>query len=203
MDALLCLNGKIPGDKVLDHINMSRFDFIVCADGAYNYARYFCTPNLVIGDFDSCCELPDGVESIRYDEDKDQTDGELCVRYLIGAGCKSLTIIGADGGRDDQYFANIFLLNICLDRNITARIVTDSCEIMLSEGGSFACKPGAAVSLLPFDRDVHINSTEGLKYGIFERKLTKLHTLGVSNVAPGDSFSVRVSSGKLLVFLSY
>lgn len=203
MKALLCLNGKNPSKKVIDHIDLSRFDFVVCADGAYDYARHFCTPDLVIGDFDSCRGLPEGVEYIRYEEDKDQTDGELCVRYLIEAGCKNLTVIGADGGRDDQYFANVFLLNICLDSKLTARIVTDSCEIVLSEGGRYECKPGATVSLLPFGGDAHINSTEGLKYSIFERKLTNLHTLSVSNVALGDSFSVCVSSGKLLIFLSY
>ncbi len=62
-------------------------DFVICADGGYNYAvKFNITPDCIIGDMDSVKTDISGKETMVYPREKDYTDGELAVRLAIEKG---------------------------------------------------------------------------------------------------------------------
>ena len=56
-------------------------DKVVCADGGMTVCPV--TPHLLVGDFDSFSSTPEGVEIIRHNPKKNDTDGTLAVKSTI------------------------------------------------------------------------------------------------------------------------
>lgn len=103
--AILFLNGEKPEKEILDNFNFKDY-FIVCADGAFNYAQDIALPNLILGDFDSLdisSIAPESkMELKKFPIEKDYTDGYLSVLEIAERGYKDIYILGAGGGRIDQ-----------------------------------------------------------------------------------------------------
>jgi thiamine pyrophosphokinase len=73
------------------------------------------TPALIVGDLDSLSAADvlywneQGVQFIRHDQRKDETDLELALLRAQGLGRNEALVLGALGGRWDQTFANLLL----------------------------------------------------------------------------------------------
>ena len=94
--------------KILNQI--SKDDFIICADKGYEFAlKNKITPNLIVGDFDSA-PFPNnaGCEIIKLPVKKDDTDLNFAVKVALERGFKSFILCGVTGGRLDQTAATIF-----------------------------------------------------------------------------------------------
>lgn len=198
----LFLNGDPPSKKLLDSLNIED-KLIICTDGAYDYLKDIIRPDVIVGDLDSIkSDITGECEILKLPQEKDYTDGHIALLTMIERGINEVTIFGALGGRPDHNLSNYGLLALARNFQVSACFETDDFYVFMAEG-NFK-KPaiiGKTVSLLPYTDFVHIISTEGLKYGIDNKTLDKVHILGISNVATDKNISYKITSGTALVFL--
>ncbi|WGK68248.1 thiamine pyrophosphokinase [Candidatus Haliotispira prima] len=113
-DAALLLSGEAPDAEQLALFLPAASRRQLCwvaADGGCRYAsRYRVEPEAVIGDFDSVPgDWPAGAEKqLRFSPDKDESDRNLAVEYLIDQGYHHIVQVGGGGGRSDHFLAMIY-----------------------------------------------------------------------------------------------
>ena len=203
---IIFANGHLP-DLNKAHNLLRPDDFIICADGGTQHALTLgLTPNLLIGDMDSIEKgqleklQKNDVEIELFSHDKDETDLELAINRAIELEPQQLLIMGALGGRLDQTLANIALLADPRLSIFDARLDDGVEEIFFCRdqvqiyGGS-----GDLVSLLPWGNPVAGVLTTDLKWPLKSEMLLPDKTRGISNEMLGDTASVEISSGLLLV----
>jgi thiamine pyrophosphokinase len=182
-------------------------DSLYAADGGTRHAMALgLLPSIVIGDLDSL--TPDerqqlearGVEIQQYPRDKDKTDLELTLEAAIQTGQGEIRIVGGLGGRLDQTLGNLSLLSdprlskydIRFDDGVEEAFFTrNHCEIR--------GKPHEVVSLIPWGAEVTGVFTEGLRWPLHGESLFPDKTRGISNELLGDTASVSVGDGLLLI----
>jgi thiamine pyrophosphokinase len=182
-------------------------DFIICADGGTQHALALSVrPNLVIGDMDSAekgqlQKLKDNGVSIElFPRDKNETDLELAINSAIEIEPERIVIVAALGGRIDQTLANISLLTDLRLAMFDIRINDGVEEIFFCRdqvqvhGGS-----GDIVSLIPWGVPVRGVQTQGLKWPLNNETLYPDKTRGISNEMIGETASIKISAGELLV----
>lgn len=201
MECVILLNGDKP--KITDK-DFFCGKYVICADGAYKYALSLgINVDLLVGDFDSLGYIPKGINIKVFKSEKDNTDGELAIDEAINIGAKNIIILGASGGRDDHWFANFILLNKALNAGVNATIKTDTCDIlMFNKDIEIKYIKGYYISLVPFDENLHIINTEGLKYSIVDKTLSRSQTLGISNITTDSIVKIKVKSGTGILFLT-
>ena len=87
-------------------------DLVIAADGGQGaLSRLHARADIVVGDFDSLREAPDGGEVVRLPAEKDDTDMVAALRLALARGCRDIRIYGAAGGRIDHTIANLQSLN--------------------------------------------------------------------------------------------
>jgi len=192
----LLLNGTPPKDCT----ELNNADYIVCADGAYNWAKHSCIPNIVIGDQDSVINLPKELPNIKFPKDKDLTDGMLALQHLLSINPSKITIMGARGGRADMDYYNYFLLYFS---NPNTQIIMDAGDFwveLIRDNFVGRTSINNYVSLSPFMGSVHIQYTKGLKYEIRDVVYNIEGIAPISNIALQENFEIQVNSGMCLVF---
>jgi thiamine pyrophosphokinase len=203
---LIFANGELPD---LDNARalIQKGDTIICADGGTRHARALdLRPDLIIGDMDSA-EKEDferlkeaGVAIELFPHDKNETDLELAIHRAIELNPTQLIIVGGLGGRLDHTLANLSLLtnprlsafDVRLDDGIEEVLV---CRDQVEVHG----KRGDIVSLIPWGGVVSEVQTMNLKWPLHKETLHPDRTRGISNEMLGESASVSIGSGLLLV----
>lgn len=203
---IILANGELPDiEKARSLVHND--DYIICADGGTRHAIAFdVRPNLIIGDMDSAVSgvvqqfKDDGVTVEFFPQDKNETDLELAIDRAAGLNPKQIIVIAALGGRLDQTLANIALLS-------DTRLV--SYDIRLDDGVEeiFFCRgqvqvhgrSGDIVSLLPWQGEVSEVQTRDLKWPLRKETLYPYKTRGISNEMTGDTASISIGSGLLLI----
>jgi thiamine pyrophosphokinase len=203
--AIIFVNGELPlPEKFLSLLQPG--DWLVAADGGLRHLqRLGLKPALLIGDLDSVAQedvqhlQTEGVRIECYPVDKNETDLELALRVVLGAGFRFILIAGALGGRIDQTLGNIFLL-------LSAEI--EGCDVRLENGQEqiFIIRresviegaPGDTISLLPLGNPAEGVFTEGLLYPLCGETLFPEHTRGISNVMLAQKSRVSLERGLLL-----
>ena len=124
----------IGGAKVenYDHIKsyLSDNDFYVfCDSGLLHKNSLSVSPDLIVGDFDSC-EKPDtDCEIIELPREKDDTDTFFAVKEALRRGFSEFLLIGMIGGRLDHSFGNLSILLMLNDKGFFAKLVDDFGEM--------------------------------------------------------------------------
>ena len=175
---------------------------IIAADGGYNraVARGY-SPKYVVGDLDSAKNIAKDVEIIKFNKNKDQTDGELAIKYAVSAGYRILYIYGASGGRMDHVLYNMRLIAIAALMGVKCVICGDGFDAYYANSTfELDVDKGDLISIVPYQGKVHILSTEGLGYEISDREYDMFNTVGVSNFAVTDKIVVRIDKGDALIF---
>lgn len=193
----------LPGDRLL------------AADGgALHCLALGLTPDLVVGDFDSlsAADLAElqarGARLAQFPARKDETDLELALLHAASETPDEILVLGALGDRWDMSLANLLLLahpglraaRISLVEALGARRQVAwlaQPEAALEIYG----QPGDTVSLLPLAGDAHGVRTAGLEYPLVDETLAFGATRGISNVLVGQSGTVKLRAGLLLVTL--
>ncbi|MCK4857656.1 MAG: thiamine diphosphokinase [candidate division Zixibacteria bacterium] len=166
--AAVFLNGSYPEEQLpfyLERIDQaSGVATIVAVDGALRlFHRLQRKPDLIIGDFDSVdADLLSAFADIDrryYPSEKDQTDGEIALCYLLEQGYKDIDIYGAidTNFETDQMLANIFNLALATrharetGNPINIRLVDHRQHIYLIEDDKLTLQgaPGDLFSVLP------------------------------------------------------
>lgn len=203
---IIFANGELPDIKKA-RLLLRPGDTVICADGGTRHALTLgVRPALVVGDMDSAdnkhlLELKkEGVTVEYHPRDKNETDLELALNAALELKPEQILIVAALGGRLDQTLANITLL-------ANPRLV--NCDVRLDDGVEeiFLCRDqaqvrgrsGDIVSLIPWQGAVTEVQTQNLKYPLRRETLYPDKTRGVSNEMLGETASVSIDSGLLLV----
>lgn len=205
-------NGEIPDLDVARDL-LQPGDYLIAVDGGANHLlKMGILPEIVIGDLDSIdddtlFELTSAeVDIEQYSEDKDDTDIELAMQYAVEMHPASILIVGALGGRLDQTLSNLSILTDSMLPKIDIRLddgVEEAffCKADASKGGQVEVqgRSGDTVSLIPWHGSVQGITTEGLQWPLYAETLSASKSRGVSNVMLGESASVKIQKGLLLV----
>ena len=176
-------------------------DYIIAADSGYLHARAMeVTPHVLLGDFDSLTELPEGIPTHQFPAKKNLTDTELAVNFAREQGCRDFLLLGATGSRMDHTLSNILLLST-LRPGETGAVVDEHNQIWLTDRGlTLPAAPGSFLSLVPLATCEGVTTTN-LAYPLEQATLLMGQGVGVSNVVLESPAKVTLSSGKLLVML--
>lgn len=203
MNAIIVANGEMQVNARLQEL-WQRADLRIAANGGARNTRLFLghAPHVAIGDMDSVDDetrvwlAEHRVELIQYPRAKDETDLELALRLAQERGADEITILGALGGRVDQFLGNVLLLT--QSRNL--KIVDAASEMWIGQGNDvIQGKKGDTVSLIPLDKAVEGITTKGLEYPLRDETLERGSTRGLSNVMLGERATVLWDYGMLLL----
>jgi thiamine pyrophosphokinase len=203
---IIFANGELP-DRTKARSLIQSDDYIICADGGTRHALALdLKPDLIIGDMDSAEReqlqrlREDGVSLELFPHDKNETDLELAINRAVELNPDQILILAALGGRLDQTLANIALLS---DHRVS------KFDIRLDDGveQAFLCrdqvdlrgKRGDLVSLIPWGGAVGNVQTTSLKWPLRKETLYPDRTRGISNEMLGESASISIGSGLLLI----
>jgi thiamine pyrophosphokinase len=199
-------NGEIP-DLSKARLLLRDSDYILCADGGTRHALALgVQPDLVIGDMDSADkdqlhtlkENDVGIEL--FPHDKNETDLELAIQRALELRPSQIIVIGALGGRLDQTLGNIALLNDVSDSSFDIRLDDGVEEICICRDQvEVQGKSGDLVSLIPWQGAVSDVQTKNLKWPLANETLYPNKTRGISNEMLGETASISIGSGLLLV----
>lgn len=208
--AIVISNGSVEDYNFLKE-KIHNDDFVICADGAIRHLlKINITPDLWIGDFDSCmyndlCAKYPHLKSVQtkpLNPCKDETDTHICVQEAINRGYKDVLILGALGTRFDHSFANIFLLEWLFDKNINCSIENEKNIITLIDSNTTITKQKKYISLFSLDNESKINYLTGVKYPLNDFYLKRGLTIGVSNEILLNEANIDISKGKIIVVQS-
>lgn len=203
--ALIFANGILP-DPAAARSLLQSGDLIAAADGGlHNALSAGVKPHIVIGDMDSVSpsELDDVVKAkgqiLRFPKEKDETDLELAIRYVLEKQATEIIVIGALGGRLDQMLGNLSLLT-GVPSGVDIRLDDGKEEVRLVDPPIVITgKPGDVISLIPWGAAVTGIWTEGLRFPLRNETLLPNKSRGISNEMMDLKASINFSEGKLIV----
>lgn len=202
--AVLFANGEAPN---LTALELQAEDFLVAVDGGLHHLQALgLSPQLLIGDMDSlttqeveACRQA-GAEVLRFPPAKNKTDLELALDEVLQRGYREIVIAFALGGRLDQTLGNLALLAKPDLEDGQVRLEDGVNEVfLLRRGIDLPCQPRDTVSLLAWGGPCEGIHTSGLSYPLLGETLLPWQTRGVSNRCTGESFSVSLDHGALLL----
>jgi thiamine pyrophosphokinase len=207
MRVLILANGDPPSVD-LARAEAAAHDLLIAADGAVHKAAALgLSPDLVCGDFDSANvaaarrEFPDAefVET----PDQNLADLEKALLLAVERGAAAATILGAGGGRIDHALAAVAVLaRYHRDLDLALRYDGSTLRAVSGEPGragvlELSTRPGDIVSLIAFAAAGGV-TVRGAEWPLEDARLEP-GTHGVSNATRGESVTVEVREGLLLV----
>lgn len=208
MKALLIANGTVENTEFYQkRLQKEKFEFVVCVDGGIaNAKRLNIRPDYLIGDFDSVDEdtleryRSEGVSIERHLPEKDETDTELALQFLLSKGADSIVMLGCTGSRFDHTLANVYLLRELLKRQVEGVIVDPHNEIrMIDKRTVLTDKENQTISLLPVEERAEGITLEGFQYPLKDETLYQGLSRGISNKITASRAVIDLKKGLLLV----
>lgn len=186
---------------------------VIAADkGMSFFYRNQKMPDVIIGDFDSVdheslqyFKAQRGVQMLKLNPVKDDTDTEAAIRYALEHGAEQITLLGATGSRLDHVLGNIELLGIGLQAGVPIVMTDANNRIRMIDRGIVLKKEaqhGTYVSLIPYTEKVEHLTLRGFKYPLADAILTGFCSLGVSNEIVDAEAEIIFDGGILLVIES-
>jgi thiamine pyrophosphokinase len=203
---LVFANGELPNlEKARTLLHGD--DYILCADGGTRHAVALdVKPDLIIGDMDSAekeqlQKLQEADVSIElFPHDKNETDLELAIQRALEMNPARIIIVAGLGGRLDQTLANIALLTDPKLATLDVRLDDGVEEIFVCrEHAQVHGSRGDLVSLVPWGAAVTEVQTTDLKWPLQKETLYPDKTRGISNEMLGESASITIGTGLLLI----
>ncbi len=202
--AILFANGNCP-EKL--ELQISERDFLIAVDGGLlNMRKLGLQPHLLIGDLDSIsatdlaqCEGA-GVEILRFNPEKDETDLELALLEAVKRDFPEILLTCALGGRLDHSLGNLSVLAMPEVKDLQISILDGQSSVYLVRDQlRLKTIPGDLISLIPFGMEVQGIQTTGLLYPLENETLYPWKTRGLSNIALRSEVLVSIQSGQLLL----
>ena len=112
------------GDVISDGTVAEKDDFIICADGGYEYRDMLGREaDMVVGDFDSLGRIPEAENRIVLPCEKADTDMAVAIDEGLKKGYRDFVLFGALGGeRIDHSIGNIQLLRYIASKGARGEI---------------------------------------------------------------------------------
>jgi thiamine pyrophosphokinase len=212
--ALLIANGQIENPVLLMELLTNLYNFnneflIVSVDGALKNCFYLkLVPDIVIGDMDSICENDIKILKtskpkalfIKSSCEKDESDTQLAMEFLVKNNIKNIILVGALGKRMDHSFAN--LLNISSEKleYTEIKIIDESYEFsVLRQSTEITGTIGNTLSIFSLTPETYFIDTDGLKYKLHEEILLFCPIRGLSNIIEKEKVRLDFKDGVLLL----
>lgn len=178
-------------------------DLIIAADGGYdNLVRHGYTPDILIGDLDSIkSKIPEGMRTIRYPKEKDETDMFLAYEAGVKFDYTDFVMLGATGGRLDHTYANLSLLLYAKEQGHNVTVIDENCMILCikNEAISLSGNEGASLSVFAFGSKANGVTIKNTKYEVEDATLSPSFPLGVSNEFTQEPAYISVIDGALII----
>lgn len=180
--------------------------------GAWRLIEEGITPVNVFGDFDSITEkeklklketLP---EFDVYPKEKDETDLELAINWVIEKGADACLIFGVTGGRLDHELSAIHMLQKSCEANVSFQIIDINNILEVLPPGRHLMNRLSAYpyfSLISLSGEVKNLTLEGFKYPLKHAQLKQNVSLGISNELKSKEAVLCFEEGILLVIRSH
>lgn len=197
--AIVFGNGELTDTS---RLTIKKTDILIGVDGGTKHIfKLGLKPDMIIGDLDSIKAIPKDKPVLKFPIDKDKTDTELALEYVVKLGYKEVILTGFLGRRLDHMLSNLMLL---ASIPIKISIIEGDQELFFCQDNlKINGKKNDLVSLIPLLGDCQGITTVGLKWGLQVRNLQAGSSLGVSNVMLSKSASVSLKKGCLLVIHTY
>lgn len=207
MEALLIASGDVDSHILKEEARDK--DYIIAVDGGMNYCfREGVNPDLIIGDLDSISlenkRLIEGgqIELLRFPTEKNATDLELAIDYVIEHQFTKVTILGGTGSRLDHSMAGIFLLVKLKEAKVEGFLINNKNIIFLQEGRKEVFALKKYMSIIPISNKGIIVSLEKFKYPLNQDYIDFGSTRCISNEFLGDYGIIDIEKGCGIVILS-
>lgn len=177
-------------------------DFIIAADGGYQWClQEKITPHLLLGDFDSLQQVPQGLPVRSFPVEKDDTDTMLAIKMGLELGYIEFHLHGCTGRRLDHTLANVQTL-IYLAKHGARGFLYGAHETYTAIENTSFLLPTQKVgifSVLCFGPDATGVTIQGAKYPVTDATLTASFPLGISNHVLDQQVLIQVKNGCLLI----
>jgi len=177
-------------------------DYVVfCDSGLKHLPHLRREPDLIVGDFDSHENPQLDAETIVLPREKDDTDTVYAVKEAVQRGFDEFLLIGVVGARLDHTLGNVSILLYLDAMKKKGRIIDDYSEMeIVSSRPVSVCGRYSFFSLLNITGCARGITITGAKYPLSGAEITSEYQYGISNeVLPGETATVSVNSGKLLL----
>lgn len=183
--------------------------FVVAIDGgAENAFKIHVIPHIVIGDMDSISSKTKyfikkkRIEILQYAKEKDKTDFELTLDYLLSRGIRRIVFAGLSGERTDHVIANWMIL-----ADLYSKGYLESIKVVeKNQTTDFSKKDwkatvqlGDLVSIIPLPEGARGVITHGLKYKLRGENLKFGTSRGISNIAEEKNIRVKITGGSVMI----
>jgi thiamine pyrophosphokinase len=177
---------------------------IICCDGvAQQLLHEGLQPAAIVGDMDSL-PLPlqrQWASLIHHSAEQETNDLTKAFDYCTQQGYKRIALLGVTGKREDHTLGNISLLAQYAQKAELQLLTDYGVFVAIERTTSFESFAGQQVSLFSLDNTTKI-TTHQLKYPIRNGSLLQWWQ-GTLNEAQGNSFTVEIDKGSLLVWRTY
>ena len=192
---LMIAGGEVDLTFAKNFINQIEFNVVVCADSGLDAAFKLGLPvQYAMGDFDSVSEnvlryyqsaAREGIQTefVEYPAEKDATDSQIVLEWIVERFPSEIYILGATGNRLDHFLANLTILMKPLSYGIPAYLIDGYNKIyLLDHSHVFRRKElfGTYISFLPLTERAVV-SLKGFRYELDRKEMTIGDSLGVSN----------------------
>lgn len=182
-------------------------DIVIAADSGYkNAVALRLKVNILVGDFDSMSDIPDGVDEIvRVPAEKDETDAQLAVEIAAKRGAEELVIIASTSGRVDHALSLLCILEDMWAKKIRGYIVNGQNRVrFIRDSGHILLRTEnyKYFSLIAADDKVKGVSIEGGKYPLIKKTLERKNQFAVSNEITKNAALITVKKGGVYIIES-
>lgn len=206
MRAFIYCGGSVLAENIMEQ--PKKEDLVIAADSGYLNAREMgVRVDILIGDLDSLggASVPDGIELVKLNCEKDFTDAQAAVELALERGCEDIVIVGGIGTRLDHSMSTVGILGEMKARGVYAYVTNGYNRIRYLENDSLLVPKTSGykyLSLIAIDKICKGVSVEGCKYPLKNARLSRNNQFAVSNEIEGNVALISVRKGAVLVIES-
>ena len=210
--AILVVAGIPPRETFLrEALRKLDYQRLYAADGGANILKEVdVLPDVIVGDLDSISSdskayyVDKGVRLETFPREKDFSDTELALDYLLKEGQKEVIVLGALGGRADHHLANTFLLPAFGRRGMNLHLLDEFNLISYIKRGEYVIPQveNAYLSFFALGESGLSLSLEGVKYPLTKKQLSLGSSLCLSNRFTEDYARIEIFDGDGYAILS-
>jgi len=176
--------------------------------GVFSLLKQGIMPEQAFGDFDSLTEEErqwvnhTEVELNVFPCEKDETDMEIALKWVLEQCPNQVILFGATGGRLDHLFINAHLILYGLSQGISVYIQDQWNKMTILKPGSYTLNKSSYpyVSLIPLSKEVKGLTLTGFRYPLANATLKQGSSQCVSNEILDKEGVVSFSEGEMYIF---
>lgn len=206
---IIMTGGSTPQQDSYYRAFLQETSYLITADSGLKVCfRLQIVPNLFIGDADSVAHSEllwaqeQGAIIKKFPPEKDATDTQLALDFLINNRHDTIHILGGIGSRLDHTLANLYLLLYGYEQGATVVLINHNHKIQLLSNKQTlkltGC-PGDLISILPITETLSGLTIEGCRWSMNKGALRRGPAQGVSNYLLAQNGTISLQQGLAFV----